>query len=128
MKGRMRLIYNSRLIMGLTAPLLVAEHSIAHSRLKCNRKSATLQDTTDKTSISTRCVSCSMKPWEGILRTCALEECRDVIQRKNAALKPALDRFSAIASYADLLIPADKDVEQPEILTPSAVKNPLVDT
>ena len=64
----------------------------------------------------------------GILRTCALEECRDVIQRKNAALKPALDRFSAIASYADLLIPADKDVEQPEILTPSAVKNPLVDT
>lgn len=64
----------------------------------------------------------------GILRTCVLKECRDVIQRKNAALKPALDRFSAIASYADLLIPADKDVEQQEILTHSAVKNPLVDT
>ena len=69
-----------------------------------------------------------MKPWEGILRTCALEECRDVIQRKNAALKPALDRFSAIAVCADLPLPGDKDVERPEILTVHSHKNPLVDT
>ena len=46
----------------------------------------------------------------GILRTCVLKECRDVIQRKNAALKPASDRSSAITSHADLLIPGDKDV------------------
>lgn len=53
----------------------------------------------------------------GILRTCVLKECRDVIQRKNAALKPASDRSSAIAVCADLPLPGDKDVERPEILT-----------